>query len=157
MTTATPTTWDNDPFAIRPKVPSLSFEEAAVGTVKSGTVTHIDTDVQGRDYKTGLPATWENSGDPKLSIVIGLDTDEGPHALWVTKYAKDAKFVAIAQAQRELGRVLQIGDVLKVKFTGIEPGSNGRKLYQAKIEPGQPGTTADPFAAPAKQADEPPF
>lgn len=162
MTSGT-TTWPNDPFAVPESRPALSFANAAVGTVKSGVVASIDTDVQGRNIKTGEPDTWESSGTPRLSIVIGLDTDEGPRSLWVTKYTKDAKFQAVKAAQEELGRVLQVGDTLKIAFTGEEPSQKAgfnRKLYKVKIEPGAVGGSADPFAGPGPgsgQADDVPF
>jgi hypothetical protein len=129
----------------------VSFKDAPVGTVRSGVVVSIEPDVQGKKYKSEERATWP-SGDPKLSIVITLDTSEGRRALWVTKYKKDATFQAIKAAQDKLGRPLQEGDTLHVKYTGNEGGDPPRKLYAASIEAGKP-VAKDPFAP----DDEPPF
>jgi hypothetical protein len=155
------TTWANDPFAAYESTKAISFKGDPPGTIKQGVVTSIDPDVQGKDPETGLPDVWAKSGTPKLSIVIGLDTDEGPRALWITKYQKNARFQAMRDAQQELGRVLQIGDTLKIAYTGDDPDTVGsplpRKLYKVKIEPGQVGGAADPFAAPAAQPTDVPF
>jgi hypothetical protein len=152
------TTWANDPFAIQESRPSLSFPTP--GTIHVGTVVSIDPDVQGKDKDTGLPDVWKNTGNPKLSIVIGLNTDEGPRSFWVPKYSKSEKFKAMQAAQQELGRVLQPGDTLKIAYTGDDPATVGTplptKLYKVKIEPGQVGGTSDPFATTEKK-DEPPF
>ena len=145
----TTTAWDSDPFAVRPSTPAVSFKDAPIGTIREGTVISVDTDVQGRNFKTGEADTWP-SGDPRLSIVITLETSDGPQALWITKWHKDAKFKAVAAAQQTLGRVLQPGDLLRMKYTGNDPDNTDRKLYRAKITAG----AVDHFA---KGQEEPPF
>lgn len=159
MTSGTAQAFDNDPFAIREKRPSLKFPTP--GTIRQGVVVDITPDVQSRDPNTGELDVWKKSNTPVLNIVIDLDTDEGPQSFWVTKYVKDAKFQAMSQAQQELGRPIQKGDTLKVAYTGDDPATAGsplpRKLYKVKIEPAAVGSTADPFATPAQSPDTVPF
>lgn len=125
-----------DFFGSAEATPAVTFPTE--GEWHTGVVTRIDTDVQGTDFTTKLPATWKG-GDPKLSIVIGLNIDGEDQALWVTKYRKDPRFVAIAQAQTVAGATIKPGGKLAIRWQGTKPtNASPQHLYEAKYAPGEP-------------------
>ena len=56
------------------KAPSLSFKDAPVGTVFTGTITRAPKLVQARDFDSGTPKTWPD-GNPVMSVVIMLEVE----------------------------------------------------------------------------------
>ena len=147
---------DIDPFAGGDSVPSLSFKNAPVGTVYTGTVTEAPTLVQSRDYKTGEPAFWPATngqpGNPKMAVVIKIALDTGEErSVWATK--PSAMFAAIKTAQQEAGQKIAVGGTLAIKFTGEKPNADTKKepqkLYAAKYTPpAAPDAFADSTPAP---------
>ena len=165
MTTAQ----DIDPFAGADKAPSISFKDAAVGTVYEGIVTEAPKLVQSRDFNTGEPAFWPAKPgevpNPKMSVVIrmSLDGDE-ERSLWAQK--PSAMFAAIGEAQKTAGQRIEVGGTLAIKFTGEKPHTDPdkirknlppQKLYAAKYTPPAQLPAADPWAATQPASDSPPF
>lgn len=145
-----------DPFASAEKSPAISFKHAPIGTVISVKVTDAAKKIQGKKYGTDLPAVWENKDgttSPKYSAVINGTVDGEPRSIWAT--IPSELFAKIAAAQKDVGRSIQPGDTVAIKFTGEEPtAGEPKKLYAVKITPGvvTPPPSADPFGS-----DEPPF
>lgn len=154
---------DLDPFAGGVKRESVSFKNAAIGTVQTGTVLEAPKLVQARDYDDNKPAFWKNAdgtqGNPKMTVVMPLALTEGPAAgeersLWAPKPSD--LFSKLADAQRTLGRRINVGDIVSVKLAGeeVDPDpvkakkNNPKKIYAVKITAGQ----ADAFGD-----DAPPF
>lgn len=159
------TTAEIDPFAGAEKAPSISFKNAPIGTVYTGTVTEDPKLIQSRDFDTGEPAFWPakpgETPNPKMSVVINLEIDGEPRSLWAQK--PSAMFGALADAQKQAGCKIAPGCTLSVKFTGekehtdpvkIKKGMPPQKLYACKVVPAAPKAAPDPFAA---AGDEPPF
>lgn len=151
---------DLDPFAGSTSAPSLSFKDAAVGTVRTITVTEGAKLVQSRDFNTGEPAFWPakpgETPNPKMSAVINGTDEEGEEvSVWAQK--PSSMFAAIADAQKAVkpGYRLKPGDTLAIKLTGEKPNPDKKKhpqkLYAAKITP---APEADAFG---DDAGQPPF
>lgn len=162
--------FDDDPLAGGESRPALSFKDKPIGTVYRGRIIEAPKSVQSRDFETGDPATWPD-GNPKMSVVIGLDVDGEEVSLWAAK--PSAMLSALRDAQQKAGARLAVGGTLAVKFTGETPNKknprlNPQKLYAAQYT-APDALGGDPFdltapatlaAAPAQQqafTDEPPF
>lgn len=154
---------DADPFADE-SAPSVSFKNAAIGTVKTLEVLEPAVQLQQRDYDTGKPAEWPD-GNPKMAAVVKVrDTeDDVAKSVWAPK--PSSLYRAIADAQKESGR-LEPGDELAIKFNDTKDTGDRKKepqkLYVAKITKGKYAKASapkdDPFDAPAGGGDEePPF
>ena len=143
---------DQDPFAGGDSAPSISFKDAAIGTVFTGVVTETARMVQSRDYTTGDLATWPD-GNPKMAAVFNMTVDGEERSVWASK--PSALFGAIKEAQVAVGSRIEVGDTVSIKYSGDKPNSNPRlnaqKLYQARITKGTPAPAADAFG------DAPPF
>ena len=145
-----------DPFAGGDSAPSVSWKEAAIGTVVTLEVTDYPSEIQGRDFKTKEPAVWKD-GNPKMIVAINGTVNGEPHTLWANR--PSALFGAIKDAIKvssEPGPV-KPGDTLAVKLTGTKPtDGDPQKLFAAKLTRGvKPPTSADPFAGSAAPADAP--
>lgn len=141
-----------DPFAGGDKYPALKFE--TVGTTYSFTVAETPKEIQDRDIKTGKPLVWEDSGKPKLKVVITVEVDGENHGLWMKK--PSALFGAIKDAAREAGlKGIPVGTKGVVRYSADKPMGNGmnpQKQFQVKITPAAPAPKGDPFGD-----DIPPF
>lgn len=139
-----------DPFLEGDKAPAISFKDAPIGTVITVQATDGPKKVQGKDFKTGGPAVWQNkdgSTSPQYSAVINGTVDGEPRSIWAT--IPSDLFAKLKAAQQQLGRSVRDGDTVAIKFTGEEPGSgNPKKVYAVKITPGTPKAAAatDPFS-----------
>lgn len=145
---------DFDPFAGSASIPSISFNNEPIGTVKSLTVTEYATTAQSRDYNTKELAFWENKDgtkSPKMSAVLkGVDDNGEPISLWAS--IPSALLAAIGDAQKAVDPKYRVkpGDKVYVKFIGEKPTkASPQKLYAAKIEVGTapPPVTDDPWAS----------
>lgn len=151
--------FDNDPFA-SDSTPAISFKNAAIGEAVTGVVAELPKMVQATDFDSGKPAFWDN-GNPKMTVVTTLDVGGELRGLWAPK--PSAMFAAFGAAQKELGRKVQLGDVVTVAYIGERaneknPRLNPQKLYDVSIRAGAPGASGDPFAetpTPAAQAPAP--
>jgi hypothetical protein len=150
-----------DPFASADKSPAISFKDKPVGTVITVVVTDTPKKIQGKEYSKDTPAVWHNkdgSTSPKYSAVINGEIDGEPVSIWAT--IPSDLFAKLKAAQQELGRSVQPGDTVAIKFTGEEPGKgNPKKIYAVRITPGTPPpSSGDPFddstAAPAGKPDD---
>jgi hypothetical protein len=137
--------------------PAAKFEHLGdkyIGKIKSVTRQ------QQRDFDTGKGMVWDN-GDPRLQLVITLDTADGD----VVLYAKGGKFdavegegatmeVAIVAAVQAAGaESIDPGAELAVAYTGrgkpIRTGAQGAKLFVAAYKVPQPNVAvADLFTNP---------
>ena len=135
----------DDPLSYE-KAPSLSFRDAAVGTMYKGVITSRPKLVQSRDFESGEPKTWSD-GNPVMSVVIMLDVQGEARSLWAQK--PSAMFAALVAAQKEAGvGPMEEGGTLYVKFIGETPNAKNPKLNKAKqyAVKYEPPTKADPFA-----------
>lgn len=155
---------DLDPFAGSTKREAVSWKNAAVGATVYGSIVEVPKLIQARDYDTGKPVFWDPvdkgqktttpNDQPAQTVVIVLSIDGEEKSLWAAK--PSALFTAFGEAQKRLGRLSQVGDVVSVKFTGEKVSNDPvkakknfpQKLYAVKIEAGQ----ADAFGE-----EEPPF
>jgi hypothetical protein len=122
------------------------------GDFVQGTVLEV-VQVQARNFDTGDPEFWDD-GSPKLQLLYGLGTVDGPVSLYVGSYRMRN---AIADACRAAGaRGIRRGGVLLVRFTGLgEPhkkGANPPKEYQAAYDPPAVDANSPMRAAPAVAA-----
>lgn len=144
MATYPPQKYD-DPLDYE-KAPSLSFRDAAIGTMYRGVITSRPKLVQSRDFESGEPKTWPD-GNPVMSVVVILDVDGEARSLWAQR--PSSMFAALVEAQKIAGAgPMQEGGTLYVKLVGEKPNSKNPKLhpakqYAAKYEP--PAAKADPF------------
>jgi len=141
-----------DPLSYE-KAPSLSFKDAPVGTVFTGTITSAPKLVQARDFDSGNPKTWPD-GNPVMSVVIILDVNGEPRSVWAQK--PSSMFAALVAAQKEANAgPMQEGGTLAIKFIGEAPNTKNPKLnpakqYAARYTP--PVAQVDPFGdTPATQ------
>jgi hypothetical protein len=156
------THYDDDPFAVAERHPSLSFKDKPIGTRYVGKVTERPSTVQSRDFETGERATWED-GNPKMSVVTTLEVNGEQVSLWAPK--PSAMFAAIAQAQQDAGARIAPGGTLTVEYIGDKPNEknprlNPAKQYRVTYEP--PGAFDSAHGAVASGAgaapsSEPPF
>lgn len=142
-----------DPFAGGDKRPSLKFE--TVGQTYSFTTVEPPKEMQDTDFTTGKPLVWEDSGKPKLKVVISVDVEGEEYGLWMKK--PSALFAAVKDAMREAGlKSLPVGTKGVVKYTGDKKNEkndrlNPAKQFAVKLTPAAPAPAADPFS------QDPPF
>ena len=170
---------DIDPFAGAQKVPSISFKDAPVGTVRSLLVSEYATMAQSTDFETGEPAYWPARGSeapkPKMSAVLkGTDPSTGePLSLWAQIPSAMLKAVSDAQDAVSKGYRIKPGDRVDVQYYDDKPNEknprlNAQKLYRAKVTVGvEPAPVSDdpwastssssPAATSSGFGDEPPF
>jgi hypothetical protein len=171
---------DFDPFAGGQKVPSISFKDQPVGTVRSLLVSEYATTAQSTDFETGELAYWPARGNEapksKLSAVLkGTDPETGePLSLWAQIPSAMLKAVSDAQEAIAKGYRIKPGDRLDIQHYGDKPNEknprlNAQKLYRAKITVGvEPAPAADdpwtstpasssPAVTDSGFGDEPPF
>jgi hypothetical protein len=130
------------------KAPSLSFRDAAVGTMYKGVITARPKLVQSRDFESGDPKTWPD-GNPVMSVVIILEVDGEARSLWAQR--PSSMFAALVEAQKTAGAgPMEEGGTLHVKFIGEKPNAknprlNPAKQYAVKYTP--PDKQPDPFVS----------
>lgn len=143
--------------------PAISFAERdeygnlkskPVGTKYTGTIVETPKVVQSRDYDTGKPATWPD-GNPKWSVVIGLEINGEKHSLWAPK--PSSMFKAIQDALTVNGKVqaAALGGTLSIELSGFQKTEGGKapqKLYKASYSAPNAfeSEAAAPAAAPAE-------
>lgn len=137
-----------DPFAGGDAAPSISWKNVEVGTTVTLEVTDYPIEVQGKDFKTKLPATWPD-GNPKMVAGIPGTVNGEPRMLWANK--PSALFGAIKEAVKassERGPI-KPGDTLTVQFYDTKPtDGDPQKLFRAKLTRGvKPSTEPDPFGS----------
>lgn len=130
------------------------------GTSHTGKVSRAPYEKQQTKFGTQDPDYWPN-GDPKMQIVVELDTDErdpnesnddGARTLYVSSGVMKR---AIADAMLKAGADdIEVGGILTVTYTGNDPQSknpaNPKKLYEAAYQkPVPPLAQAAPQQAPA--------
>lgn len=130
-----------------------------VGTKYTGVIVETPKVVQSRDYDTGKPASWPD-GNPKWSVVIGLEVNGERMSLWAPK--PSSMFGAIQESLKGPdGKVrnADIGGTLSVELVGFQKveGKFPQKLYRATYTPpnhfvNEETTTAQ--ASPEPNADE---
>lgn len=132
------------------------------GASITGTVTRPPREQQQTKFGTTEPDYWPN-GDPKLSIVVDLDTperdpqdanDDGARTLYVSSSKMKR---AIGDAILKAGASdIEVGGTLTVQYTGNDPASknpaNPAKLYAAAYQPpSSPLAPPQQATAPAPQ------
>jgi hypothetical protein len=125
-----------DPLAA--PAPAISFKDAPIGTVHTGTVLTLPELVQGRDFTTGKPSTWPESGNPKMSVVFTILCHDGvERSVWATK--PSGLFAALVAAQKEAGERIRVGGTVSISLEGEEKpkarGMNPAKIYAAVYTP----------------------
>ena len=146
----------------------LKFE--SVGTTHTGVITDAPKSVQQNDFKTKLPAFWDEAKtQPKMQAVINLKTDqrdpsdptdEGGRTLYA---ASSQQKKAIVEAVRASGAAdIEVGGTLTVQYYADDPTSqnpqNPKKLYRAHYAPPAAGMAAlGAVQAPAAAATPPPL
>jgi hypothetical protein len=120
----------DDPFESQSH-PSISFKDAPIGTVVSGTILEMPKMVQGRDYETSDAAWWDAAKtEPKMCAVITLDVAGETKTLWATR--PSALFAALTDARQQTGKAFEVGGTLAVKYTGDKPNTKNPRLNPAK-------------------------
>lgn len=155
-------------------IPSWSFKDAPVGTVKVGTVLETEWR-QAKDYKTNELQWWNpgekepsttklDGAEPVWQYVVTLQTDErdgsdddGRRRDYVKRGRNGTQL--LQQAVKDAGLSdLVFGAKYMRKLTGTEPSSNpkydDRKTYAWKIE--APVASLNDFDAPAQQPAQQP-
>lgn len=157
-----------DPFGT-PKVPAVSFKDAAIGTTVIVEVTAAPEIVQSRNFEDNKLEFWEPEypgapPQPKWSVVTNGNVNGVPMALWAAKTSKEGSLCrAISDAQAEAGFRVAPGTRLAVQLIGEEPPppdrprNSPRKLYRAKLDRGAPGGVGDNFAQPPAQQAPPQY
>ena len=131
--------------------PSARFEKP--GDKIEGVVVGIST-LQDRDFSTKEPLTWPD-GKPKMMLVLELQTqlkdsdeDDGLRSVWcrgnIHTAVKDAVRKAASATKRKGDNALVMNGLLKLRLDKLEPSGKGapRKIYAAKLEPGEPPAAA---------------
>jgi hypothetical protein len=138
-----------------------------VGSVVVGVVQDAPIARQSRDFDTGEPAFWNKSQDPKMEVVITVQTAErdpeieGDTGLRQIVLGKGTeRFQAVQAAVRAAKATgIEAGGTLAVKYVGDEPhekkGFNAKKKYAAEYKKPEGGgnsllgaTAEAPAAAP---------
>ena len=138
-----------DPFAGGDKTPSLSFDQAPVGTTYTGRVTAVPSLVQARDFKTGDPAFWPD-GNAKMAAVVTADFGGtlGVRSVWAGK--PSAMFQAIAEAQAKAGAKITPGGTITVTYTGDGVRKDGDTKLNPPKQYAVTYTPADAFGEPVQ-------
>lgn len=160
----------SNPFDTGNSAPSLSFAESdpisgsitskPIGTKYVGRVTEEPKEVQARVYEgpdKGNPAFWPD-GNPKKTVVIGLEVNGEDRTLWAAK--PSGMFTAVKEALQQPDgsiRAIKVGDTLSVELVGFkkpEPGKAAQKIYKVVVTPGNVFADEAPTqaAAPATAA-----
>lgn len=142
-------------------VPSISFKDAKVGESFTGTITALET-APVRNYETGEPEFWDD-GNPKLQIVVTLDTEYGDGAEDNGKrkvYLFGQKLAAAKQALKDADmKKMELGTKFTITYSGTKPSSNKKyndvKLYTIALVKGTSNPAVDTLLAQgAKPADD---
>lgn len=128
---------------------SASF--SAVGDSVMGVIVEKDY-VQEKDFTTGEPAVWKNSGEPKMQVIATLRTlekdpddagDDGERRVYIRGNMKKAVALAIRAAGADS---LAVGGILQVKYIadGIPPakGFSAPKEFKAVYTAPDPASKA---------------
>ena len=143
------------------KVPALSFKEAAKGQSILLEITRPAKLVQRRDYDTGEPAVYEDSGKPMMAGVfsgIVLDgSDMWPKSIehdemddanpvdeersfWASKPSQPFRELTALTGPRGLKRPLRVGDVLRITLSDLKKVENSKmknpkpqKIYKFEL------------------------
>lgn len=137
-----------------------------VGATITGTISRPPHEQQQTEFGSNTPATWPN-GDPKMQIVVNLDTaerdpadanDDGARTLYVSssKMKRAIGDAIIAAGANDI----EVGGTLTVTYTGTDPQSknpaNPAKLYSASYaRPATPLAQQAPAATPAPAVPTP--
>lgn len=159
------------------KVASASFPDGAYGTVVGGRIVRPPQIMQQRDYTTGDPIVYPDSGQPAMQLVVHVQTDlrdptipddDGVRAL----YIKGQMRAALIEALKATGtKSPTTGGELYMRYERDEPVTlkngrpgNAQKIYKGKYVPALNTATSefltDPAAAspaagsPAPTADD---
>ena len=134
-------TSDADSFLLGSGVASAKFTHP--GDTVTGSISEQPEKQQQRDFSTGEPKTWPNTGEPMWQLRVILQTtdrdsvdDDGLRAV----YLKGKSQKAVADAVRRVkADGLRVGGTITLTYTGDdEPkqrGFNGEKLYTAEYAP----------------------
>ena len=128
---------------------SASF--SAIGDSVMGVIVEKDY-VQEKDFTTGEPAVWKNSGEPKMQVIATLRTlekdpddpgDDGERRVYIRGNLKKA----VALAVRASGaNSFDVGGILQVKYVadGVPPakGFSAPKEFKAVYTAPDPATAA---------------
>ncbi len=134
-------------------IPSISFKDAKVGDSFTGIIAELET-AQVRNYESGEPEFWED-GNPKLQIVVTLDTDyaanaddDGQRKVYLFGQKLQAAKTAIKEAGIEK---LEKGSTFTITYSGTKPSSNKKyndvKIYSITIVPGKSNPAVDNLLA----------
>lgn len=134
-------------------IPSISFKDAKVGDSFTGIIAELET-AQVRNYESGEPEFWED-GNPKLQIVVTLDTDyaanaddDGQRKVYLFGQKLQAAKTAIKEAGIEK---LEKGSTFTITYSGTKPSSNKKyndvKIYGITIVPGKSNPAVDNLLA----------
>jgi hypothetical protein len=162
-----------DPFAAPARVPTVTFDQAPVGTTYKLRTLGPAEKVQGKDFETGEPAVWKNkdgSTSPKYSAVVRVEVVDGAgrmpdgeeRAIWAV--IPSAMFAALQDALAKAGKGVRFaeGGELVVRYSGDKPNEknprlNPAKQYQAKYTPPVAAAAPDPFGGSGTTDDQPPW
>lgn len=164
------------------KVPGLSFKEAKKGQFVILEITRPAKLVQRKDYNTGEPAVYEDSGKPKMAGVFSgtvlegssewpksIEHDEMDNAnpvgaersFWVNKPSQPFRELVDLTGSKGLGRALRVGDVVKIVLFDLKKVENSKmknpkpqKIYKFEILAEGPIQEANAFGSSASADDD---
>lgn len=143
-----------------------ALKDAAPGTSIEGEILRHETR-QATEYGTGMPAVFANSGQPKIQLMVVIQTsdrdpldpnDSGERSVWIKAWGSQRK--ALNAAIRQSGcqtvtEALTPGNRLKVTYHGETRQSNGKnswqeKTYSYELTRGSVAAVEAAFAQPAQ-------
>lgn len=126
---------NDDPFASRPKIPSVSWKDAPVNTVLT-----IEVEKPAETVKYGK---WPDGNEKNNAVITGVikrythdPSIEGEtRSVWAA--IPSSLFIAIRDAQRDAGgQRIGAKSILHLKVTGYTPvNGNMRRDFAGKHEP----------------------
>lgn len=105
----------NDPFA--PPPPSWSWSGGEVGDKLECEIVKPPTLIRQLDGNR-RPESWDG-GEPKMTAVTVVKTDEGTFSLWAAK--PSSLFAAMVEASKQAGESMRTGGTLEVEIIEIVP------------------------------------
>lgn len=139
---------------VRNNAPGCKFD--TIGARHGGRVVEDGREVQQRDFNTGMPAVWPDSGKPKLQYVVTVDTgridphipmDDGLRSLFFSGQRLH-RLKEVLRAARA-GDV-KAGGVLFVTYTHDKASASGgksQKIYDVEYEAPKAGAVVEQATA----------
>lgn len=120
---------EGDIFATAPK--AIDWNDYSKGEVFEFHVLSTPELVQQWDAKGKKPATWDDSGNPKMAAVIRVESQGEERSLWATK--PSLLFRMLQEASRAVKTSIRPGGTITGRYGGrgkAERGMSAPHLYE---------------------------